>query len=145
MLSSLSMATAETARTLKTASAWLKKSKGYDNNRFSTFSSQTPYVLAEMVAVFHDQVIRVAIVDSSLALDKLPHLVWIQTCSPNEYRLPKLEPRAVPWFNFEYPTGRIIMSSKCIFYTMNCEAQHRLSIKHTDRKGTESSIRGLDE
>nr|GMC52294.1 hypothetical protein Iba_chr01cCG14230 [Ipomoea batatas]GMC54233.1 hypothetical protein Iba_chr01dCG14220 [Ipomoea batatas] len=41
MLSSLSMATAETARTLKTASAWLKKLKGYDNNRFSTFSSQT--------------------------------------------------------------------------------------------------------
>lgn len=74
-----------------------------------------------MVAVLHNQVIHITIIASSLTFNKFSNLTGIQLCSPNEYRLPELEPWALPWFNFKDTTAWIVMSSKCIFYTMNCK------------------------
>ena len=72
-----------------------------------------------MVAVLDNQVIRITIVASRVALHELPYLDGVQACSPNKYGLPEFETRALPRFDLKDTTRRIVVSSKCIFYTVN--------------------------
>lgn len=76
-----------------------------------------------MVAVLDNQVICITIVAQRLALHKLPNLSRVQGCGPNKYRLPELESWALARFNLKNTTGRVVVCSKCIFYTMNCTMQ----------------------
>lgn len=85
------------------------------------------HILTKMVAVLHNQVISIAIVVCWLLLHELSNLERIQACCSHEYWLPKLKPRALPGFNLKDTTCRKVMSSKCIFYSMNCNYNNVIS------------------
>lgn len=42
-------------------------------------------ILAEMIAVFNNQMVRIAIVTHRVALHKLSDLIWVQDCGAHEY------------------------------------------------------------
>lgn len=77
-------------------------------------------ILAEMIAVLHNQVIRIAVVARRAVLHELPDLARIKAGWANQYWPPKLEAWALSRFDLKNATGRVVMSSKCIFYTMDC-------------------------
>lgn len=76
-------------------------------------------VSAEMVAVLDDEMVGIAVVPHGLPLHELPNLSRVQTRRPNEYRFPELESRALPRLHLENPARRIVVSSKCIFNSVD--------------------------
>lgn len=77
------------------------------------------YVLTEMVAVLHNQVICIPIVISSMAFHELFNFVRIQIRHPHQNWLSEFETRALSRFNFKDATCRIVMGSKSIFNAMH--------------------------
>jgi hypothetical protein len=80
-------------------------------------------IFAKMVAILDNQVICIAIVICRLAFHELSNLSRVQACSSNEYRLPKLEAWAHPRLDLKNATCRVVMSTECIFHTMNFHAR----------------------
>lgn len=85
------------------------------------FPSQlTTDILAKMIAVLDNEVICVAIVAWRALFHELSDFMRIKAGCANQYWPPELEARALSRFDFKNATGWIVMSSKCIFYTMDC-------------------------
>lgn len=80
-------------------------------------------VFTEMIAVLGNQVIRITIIAFRVMLYEFHDLITIQTCSPKKDRLPKVETWALPGLNLKDTTVRIVMRTKCILYTMNCQTK----------------------
>lgn len=78
-------------------------------------------ILAKMVAILNNQVICITMVACSMLLHELSNLNGIQACRPNKYWLSELEAWTLPRFHLKNTTCWVVMSSKCIFYTMNCK------------------------
>lgn len=77
-------------------------------------------ILAEMVAVLHNQMIGVPIIIYREALHELSDLNWVQACCAHENWLPKLKARTLSRLNLKNSARRIIMCTKCIFYSIHC-------------------------
>ena len=102
-------------------------------NRRGTYFSESIYpfrnwfpsqlmtdVLAEMITVLDDEVICITMVARRALLHELSDFMTIEAGRANQYWPPEFEAGALSRFNFKNATGWIVMSSKCIFYTMDC-------------------------
>jgi hypothetical protein len=65
--------------------------------------------------------VSISVVVYRLQLHELPNLDRVQACRTKKYRFSEPETRALARFYLKDPTGGEVVSSECIFNTMNCK------------------------
>lgn len=76
-------------------------------------------IVTEMVAVFGNQIICIPSVLSGELLHDRPHLRLHHVRFPNQNRLSISKSIALFWFPFKNSSCWILVSSKCVLYTMD--------------------------
>lgn len=78
-------------------------------------------IIAEMVAVFADQIVCISSVFHSKLLHQNFHLRRAHISPSNQDRFSKCESLALPRFSFENSCAWILVSSECILHSVNCQ------------------------